>query len=176
MHGGHPENIGDMLVFTIYTSDLQYWVKKANIYNYADDTSSSCSDKELAKVLSVLELDARTILSYMASNGLVANPNKTVFMLINNKSKPDTEKVKIQVGENLIEQENSTTLLGMKIQDNLGWKNHFLGTNGLIPSLNKRLYAISRIKKYIPAEKLPRLAHASWTSKLRYGLQLYYYF
>ena len=73
------------MVFTIYTADLQYWVKKAKIFNYADDTSSSCSDKELAKVLLDLELDARTILHYMASNGLVANPTKTVFMLINNK-------------------------------------------------------------------------------------------
>ena len=60
----------------------------------------------------------------------------------------------------------------MQLQDNLGWKNHFIGKNGLISSLNKRLYAISRIKKYIPHEKLPRLAHALWTSKLRYGLQL----
>ena len=109
------------MVFTIYTSDLQYWVKKAKIFNYADDTSSSCSAKELSIVLSDLEQDARIILNYMASNGLVANPQKTVFMLINNKE-TSSEKVKIQVGENQIEQENSTTLLGMKIQDNLGWK------------------------------------------------------
>ena len=52
------------------------------------------------------------------------------------------------------------------------WDSHYWGKGGLIPSLNKRLYTISKIKKYIPIEKLPRLAHALWTSKLRYGLQL----
>ena len=60
----------------------------------------------------------------------------------------------------------------MKLQDNLEWKDHFTEKNGLISSLNKRLYAISRIKNHIPIDKLPRLAHALWTSKLRYGLQL----
>ena len=31
---------------------------------------------------------------------------------------------------------------------------------------------IRRVKNQVPREKLPRLAHALWTSKLRYGLQL----
>ena len=59
------------MVFTIYTSDLQYWVKKAKIFNYADDTTSGCSAKELEKVLKDLEADADIIISYMESNGLM---------------------------------------------------------------------------------------------------------
>ena len=78
----------------------------------------------------------------------------------------------MRVGNIEIEQESTTKLLGMNIQDNLGWKEHFTGTNGLFASLNKRLFAIRRIKNHIPTEKLPRLAHALWISKLRYGLQL----
>ena len=62
--------------------------------------------------------------------------------------------------------------LGMNIQDNLGWKEHFTGKNGLFSCLNKRLFAIRRVKRHVPSNKLPRLAHALWTSKLRYGLQL----
>jgi hypothetical protein len=159
------------MVFTIYSADLQYWVIKAKIFNYADDTSSSCSDKEAGMVIKDLETDARLILSFMASNGLMANTKKTVFMMLNNK-RQQTETQKIQVGKNEINQEKSTKLLGMNIQDNLGWRNHFTGTNGLISSLNKRLYAIRRVKNHIPKDKLPRLAHALWASKLRYGLQL----
>ena len=60
----------------------------------------------------------------------------------------------------------------MKLQDDLGWKEHFYGKNGLISSLNKRLFAIRRISNHVPNEKLIKLAHALWMSKLRYGLQL----
>ena len=44
--------------------------------------------------------------------------------------------------------QKSTTLLGMKIQDNLGWKEQFKGTKGVIPSLSKRLFAIRRMKNH----------------------------
>ena len=92
-------------------------------------------------------------------------------MLINNKEQ-SAEKIKIKVGDTEIEQESTTKLLGMNIQDNLGWKEHFTDKNGLLSCLNKRLFAIRRVKNHIPSEKLPKLAHALWTSKLRYGLQL----
>ena len=72
----------------------------------------------------------------------------------------------------MIQQEHSTKLLGMLIEDNQCWKEHFYGKSGLISSLNKRLFAIRRVANHIPREKLKQLAHALWMSKLRYGLQL----
>ena len=60
----------------------------------------------------------------------------------------------------------------MTIEDNQGWKEHFFGKNGLISSLNKRLFVIRRVSNHIPQTKLLQLAHAIWMSKLRYGLQL----
>ena len=60
----------------------------------------------------------------------------------------------------------------MKLQDDLGWNEHFNGKNGLISSLNKRLFAIRRLSNHVPPMHLLKLAHALWMSKLRYGLQL----
>jgi hypothetical protein len=39
----------------------------------------------LQVVIKQLEEDAKRILEFMASNGLVANPSKTVFMMLNRK-------------------------------------------------------------------------------------------
>ena len=72
----------------------------------------------------------------------------------------------------MVTQEHSTKLLGMSINDTLNWKEHFYGKNGLIASLNKRLFAIRRVANHIPREKLIQLAQAIWMSKMRYGLQL----
>jgi hypothetical protein len=143
------------------------------VFNYADDTSSTYAHKTLEPVLNSLQDDADAILKFMASNGLVANQKKTVFMLLNYKNQtPLSDPVSIRVGSSIIKQEKSTKLLGMTIEENQCWKEHFFGKNGLISSLNKRLFTIKRVSNHIPQAKLLQLAHALWMSKLRYGLQL----
>ena len=48
----------------------------------------------------MLDEDTDTILSYIASNGLVANPKKSVFMLLDQKGMTtDTPMATIRVGE-----------------------------------------------------------------------------
>ena len=85
-----------------------------------------------------LEEDAANIMAYMASNGLVANQSKTVFMVLNMKKQCDKLMAEsgIQIGNTKVKQESNTKLLGMTIEDNQGWNEHFKGKNGLINSLN----------------------------------------
>ena len=78
LESGVPQGgILSPIIFTIYCADLEEWVKYSTMLNYADDTSSSCSGKTTEEVIEKLEEDARNILAFMASNGLVANPDKT---------------------------------------------------------------------------------------------------
>ena len=104
----------------------------------------------------------------MASNGLVANPSKTEFMIINNKSS-DTPR-KIRVGNSEVEEVRSAKLLGMTMDSDQKWTNHFWGKKGLLNALNQRLFAIRRIANHIPKEKLSQVANSIWMSKIRYGL------
>ena len=67
------------IVFTVYTADLEKWVNKSCVFNYADDTSSSYAHRQLELVIRILQQDADAILKYMASNGLVANQKITGF-------------------------------------------------------------------------------------------------
>jgi hypothetical protein len=98
------------------------------VFNYADDTSSTFAHKTLEPVLNSLQDDADAILKFMASNGLVANQKKTVFMLLNYKNQtPLSDPVSIRVGSSIIKQEKSTKLLGMTIEENQCWKEHFFG-------------------------------------------------
>ncbi len=100
-----------------------------NLYGNADDTSSSICDEDLSEILRKLEIDADQILRFMASKGLVANPSKTTFMVLNQKSRDV-----LKVGECEITQVRTTKLLGMNIDDDQEWKSHFFGKGGLIPS------------------------------------------
>ena len=147
-------------------------MKHVKIYNYADDTSTSCSGKNLEEVIKNLEEDANNILNYMASNGLVANASKTVFMILGLSKQLKEKTHTIKVGESIIEASDNTKLLGMTIQDNQKNDKHFNGTGGLIPSLNQRLFTIRRVANQVPNKQLKKLACSLWMSKLRYGLHL----
>ena len=98
LHSGVPQGgIISPLLYIIYVADLQLWLKHSKVTSYADDTKTCVSHGLLTKVIEMLEEDAKNVLMSMASNGLVANPQKTAFMVLNykqKKSKKNTEKQK----------------------------------------------------------------------------------
>jgi hypothetical protein len=53
---------------------------------YADDTSISCSSKNVNQLLKSLESEATRVLAYFTANKLVANAKKTKFLLIRGKN------------------------------------------------------------------------------------------
>ena len=171
LKSGVPQgSILSPIIFTIYCADLEEWVKHSKLLNYADDTSTSLGGKDLKTVIENLEEDAKTILNFMASNGLVANPSKTEFMLLNNKENVGQNKIK--VGETEVKEVNSAKLLGMMLDNDQKWTSHFWGKKGLLKALNQRLFALRRVANHIPKDKLRHVASSLWMSKVRYGLQL----
>ena len=46
-------------------------------------------------VIKNLEEDATRILQFMASNGLVANPSKTEFLILNSKDNGNPRKIRV---------------------------------------------------------------------------------
>ena len=161
------------IIFIIYGADMEEWTKNSSIYTYADDTSTSCQNENEKNVIKMLEEDAEEILKFMASNELVANPAKTVFMMLNSKNKDSNITRKIKVGDHYVVESISSKLLGITIDNDQKWKSHVYGKNGLISSLNQRLFMIRRISNNIQNERLKLIVDGIWTSKLRYGLQLF---
>ena len=108
---------------------------------------------------------------FMASNGLVANAKKTAFLIINGKHVDQNICVKIG-GEN-VQRDSSACLLGIKFQDNLQWQSQITGKGGLISALNSRLYIIRRLQSHLSKKAVLKVVDGIFTSKLRYGLQLF---
>ena len=109
---------------------------------------------------------------FMASNGLVANPTKTVFMILGGKRELTDEEKTIKVGDSLVTASTHTKLLGVTMDDKQNWNEQFTGKGGLIASLNTRLFIIRRIANQIPHSQRKKLINSLWMSKLRYGLQI----
>ncbi len=78
----------------------------------------------------------------MASNGLVANPSKTVYF---SKQKENDLPKKIKVGDHEIMESKSAKLLEVVMDNDQKWKSHFCGKGGLLASLNQRLAIQSKL-------------------------------
>ena len=155
------------IIFTLYTADMEQWLKSSKLSNFADDTTTGVKNKHMEGVRKGLEEDAHNVLCFMASNGLVANQSKTEFLVLNYKMGPGLQE--IRVGETMVQRTSRIKLLGINIEDNQDWQLHI---KKVISSLNQRLFVIRRIANQLPQEKMIAIIHSLWMSKLRYGLQL----
>ena len=159
------------LIFVLFVSDLQDWLSHSTAPTYADDTSTGTSGTTVEDVLKKMEEDADQVLRYMASNGLVANPNKTSFLMLNHKQK--VPQLRLRIGREEVAREETATLLGIQFQDNQQWKTQIYGKGGVISSLNSRIYMLRRLKSHLTMKSILKLVDGLFMSKIRYGLQLY---
>ena len=155
------------IIFTLYTADMELWLKTSKLTNYADDTTTDNKSKNNNEIKLRLEEDANNVLNFMASNGLIANQSKTEFLVLNEKG--NVHLAELRVGDTLIKRNYHTKLLGIQIEESQEWNIHLKSLKG---SLNQRLFVIRRVMRQIPKDKLMTIVHSLWMSKLRYGLQL----
>ena len=121
----------------------------------------------------MLEEDSQNLLRFMASNGLVANPSKTAFMVLNLNKEEKNAPITIRIGNENVLAEDSAKLLGISIDNNQKWHTQINGTGGTISSLNSRLFMLRRLARVISKDRLKKIADSLYTSKLRYGIQLF---
>ena len=158
-------------MFILFVSDLQDWLKFSTAPTYADDTTTGTSSTTVEETIRLMEIDAESVLRYMASNGLVANANKTSFLLLNAQSS-EYKNACLKVGLDVIQRESSAKLLGILFQDDLQWKEQIYGKGGVLSALNSRLHIIRRLKSHVSFKSTLKLVDGLFTSKVRYGLQL----
>ena len=62
----------------IFVLDFENWLLFSSAFTYADDTSTIVSEKHIKEAIANLKKDATIVFKFMASNRLVANPQKTL--------------------------------------------------------------------------------------------------
>ena len=161
------------LLYIIYVADIQDWLQFASAITYADDTSTSVSHADLNEVKRRLEIDVVNILKFMASNGLVANPKKTSLMFLGTDKMAANESETLKIGKVIVTQESHVKLLGITMDSNQRWESQINGSGGVISALNSRIFTIKRLQKALSIGRLRKITDSIFTSKIRYGLQLY---
>ena len=64
------------ILFNIFFNDFLYFIKTANVHNYADDNTLSSSSNSISNLIRVLETESDVAMSWLKVNRMIANPKK----------------------------------------------------------------------------------------------------
>ena len=156
------------LLFIIYVNDL-YSITDLQLIMYADDTC----------VISpfVLKYDSKNninnrlqkIASWLASNKLSLNVEKTKCMLFHFKQKriEHAQIPHISINEKPLKLVTSIKFLGVYLDENLSWEQHINHTANAISKVNGLL---SKLKHYFPSNTLLIIYNSLILSRLNFGI------
>ena len=137
---------------------------------FADDYTANVVDESLESMKAKLEIDSTNILTFMATNLLIANSSKTTFMIFSKSGRKLEQGQTIQVGSSKIKELDEQKLLGMYITPDLKWTMHI---THLVEKLRHRLYLLRHISYLIPRSALKLVADGIVTTHIQYGLSLF---
>jgi hypothetical protein len=148
------------LLFNIFLNDIFFFIKDISIANYADDNTTYASDKNVTNLLKTLENETNTLLDWFKINEMKPNADKSHLLVINKQN-----EASVKLGEDTIVSSSSVVLLGVKIDENLNFKEHVAG---LCKKGNQKLHALARISKFLSKDKLKILMKTFIISQFNY--------
>ena len=156
------------LLFSIIMADLDLWVNKSFLSNFADDTQSCVIADNQKELEEIIREESKAVLNFFSGVNLLNNPDKAALLI---NSKGSGCKMTLEdIGGQTLHSKESEKLLGLRINSNLDWKSHI---HYLTTTLNQRTALLKRIKLRVHRESLRIIADAIWNSKLRYGIAVY---
>ena len=73
-------------MFNIFISDIFFFIKKARITNYVDDTTAYATEYNIEELLEILELETAEILHWFKVNEMKANDDKCHLFVTNEEN------------------------------------------------------------------------------------------
>ena len=134
------------ILFNCFFNDFYYFIKNANVHNFADDNTLTTFAQNVGTLISILESQSKIAIDWFETN-------KTHSIIID-KKKQDHTKDTFEIGDKVIEASPSVKLLGVQIDDKLNFNLHI--TN-ICRSAANQLNALIRLKQFLSfeAKKVP---------------------
>jgi hypothetical protein len=166
------------ILFTLYTQSLGQFLRHCNIkyHFYADDTQlyivfQPKNEEDITNTVQQMERVADLVRSWMSSNKLKMNDQKTEVLMIHpTRIKPNI-KPTLKIGESTIIPSSSVRNLGVILDQNATMKEHI---KKICSGAHFQIYSIGKIRPFLTRTALERLVHALITSKLDYCNSLLY--
>ena len=157
---GVPQgSIHEPLLFNIFINEMFFFIKYANIANYADDNTVNAVKDNIEDLLKTLEDETCQILDWFRINEMKPNDDKCHLLICNH------DQGSVTLGHEKIEATNSVKLLGVTIDNKLNFTDH---VSDLCKKGNQKLHALARISKYVQEDKLKIIMRTFVQSQFNY--------
>ena len=139
------------LLFVLYINDFPLYLKSCETDLYADDTTIHVSGSNLNNMQIKVQSDLDEVERWCNENNMFINTNKTKCMVIGTKQKvlSQESELNLRIGSDILQNSVCEKLLGVKIDQNLSWKDQI---DHICSIISSRIYLLSKIKKYLDTE------------------------
>ena len=111
------------ILFNIFINDFFYFIKKAEVHNYADDNTLSSFSNSISNLISLLEEESNTAIRWLKEIKMIANPEK-FHSIILTKDRSSNSGLEVKIANKIIKTETSVKLLGITIDNSLNFNSH----------------------------------------------------
>ena len=157
-------------IFNIFYNDLLLCLsEKCNVFNYADDTSILCVDRNYEVAYKNIVVASNVMLEWFSTNFMQANPSKFQFIVFEKES----HQRDIILEDNVIVKSvNSVKLLGVTIDNKLRFKEHI---STMCQKAGKQMGALARLSNVFNQETKMLLMQSFILSHFLYCSVVYHY-
>lgn len=158
------------VLFIIYTNDLPYHIRDADVTMYADDNNFLINGKGEIDTYQKANAALNDAFTWYSGNSLLFNLSKTNFVNFHPYQKHIDQVHNIQVNNEIIDKNNIVKFLGVHIEEDLSWHEH---CSKLVSTLGTKFYLFQNLKDYLEQSYLINIYYSEIESRIRYGILLW---
>ena len=150
----HKGSILGPLLFLIFINDLPLFIREHvfSTYLYADDTIFYDVQKDIPTIKTNLQRALDCLKEWCRQNGMILNTEKTKIMLLSTRQKRlhiDESILSLTYDNIDLQITTGDKILGINIDQNLQWNNHF---HAVCKKVSSYIWLLSRILSYLSTE------------------------
>ena len=149
-------------------NDLAHAIKQCRIVNYADDTNTHCSGKDVRAVQNNLRIDVENATSGFIQNGIKPNPDKYQAMVLGKTE----DKLNFKLADIDIKTTEKTCLLGVVLDNELKFDDHI---SSICRKVSAQISALNRLKNILPLKTKESLYRAFILPYFNYYNQIWHH-
>ena len=151
-------------------NDLFFFVKEAELANFADDNTIYLGSKDLTELLEILRKECETAINWFKTNNMIVNPDKFQSMIIS--SKKDLSKSVLNINGVELTMESSVKLLGIELDNKLNLKKNIYN---IYKKASNQLNVICRLQKFMGHKEKEAIINTFVHSNFNYGCLIWHF-